>query len=266
MTTLQDLKAEYQARLDFKAIEQAEQDTQREALRQLKLDGLKPRIITWIANREGVDEVELSQYGEVTGDWSEWNNRYDSIKFTLTFLDHQPVSFYFYENAEGKVLPKINPRWSVDQSGKNPETLGEALTLAAQVYQQNQEYLEREEADSLLYEAQKVDKEDRKAREQKQQQDTLIELAKDPVAFLLLKLFAEIQAERANLRNEMDGLNEAMSNADYYYDEIMTGSRRKIEQERQEVERVKDALRQAQDEVVDLGDELRKAKKQGGGW
>ena len=263
MSTLNELKAEYQAKLDTQVAEQAEQDTQREALRQLKLDGLKPRIITWIANREGVDEAELSQYGEVTGDW----NIYEDTKlhyaiFTLTLPEHQPVTFVFYEDNEGKVKPN-QKWWKVGQSGRSLDTLGEALTLAYQIYQDNQAYIARETVESQEYEASQTAKKEQDAREQKQQQDILIELAKDPVTFLLLKLFAEIQSERANLRNEIDSLNEAMGNADYHYDEIMAESRRKIEQERQEIGRVKDTARNLQYQVDDLENELTKAKKRG---
>ncbi len=165
MTTLNDLKTEYQTKLDRAIAEQARREQETETMRQLKLDGLRPRIITWIAQHEGiVDTTELSQYGEVMGDWDSYEaTKLRYATFTLTLPEHQPVNFTFYEDKEGRLHPS-NKWWKVDQSGRSHDTLGEALTMAAGVYQKNQEWLEKEEADSLLYEAQKVDKEDREAR------------------------------------------------------------------------------------------------------
>ena len=265
MTTLQDLKTEYQNKIDTQASEQARQEQEREALRQLKLDGLKPRIITWIANREGVDEAELNQYGEISADWDDWNEKMRHATFTLTLPDHQPVTFTFYEDTERAIRPN-NKWWKVDQSGRSPETLGEALTIAYQVYWDNQDYMARETVESQEYEAYHAAKREEDEREQKQREDTLIELAKDPVAFLLLELFAKIKQERVNLRDEIDNLSEALNNTEYRYDEELSATRRKIEQERQEIERVKDESSNLRYEVEDLGEELRKAKKQGGGW
>ena len=265
MTTLNDLKTEYQAKLDIRAAEQARQEQAEETLRQLKLDDLKPRIITWIANQEGVDEVELSQYGEVTGTWSEWNKRFDNITYTMTLPDHQPVSFSFYQDAEGKVLP-YNKQWNVSQTGGYHNTLGAALLLATQTFQQQKERQEKEEADSREYEARQAAKKEREQQEQAERESILTKLVKDPIAFLLLKTFVEIQQERAGVAEQVAGLEEAMGNAEYHYDNELSATRRRIEQERQEVERVKDEARSLQYKVDDLDSELQKTKRQQRGW
>ena len=259
MTTLNDLKTKYQFNLLNKAAEHARQEQAKEALQQLKLDGLKLRIIKWLAQHEGVDEAELDQ-GEVAGDWSDWNQRFDRVTFTLTFPDHQPVSITFFEDAEQKVRPNIKS-WNVQNSGHNADTLGEALVLAAQVYQEQKEYQDRKEADSREYEARQVAKKEREQGEQAERESILTKLAKDPIAFLLLKTFIEIQQERAGVAEQITSLEDAMGNAEYHYDAELSATRRRIEQERQEVDRVKDEARSLQYWVDDLDSELRKERR-----
>ena len=264
MTTLQDLKTEYQNRLDIQEVETAAQEQAKEALRQLKLDGLKPHIIKWIATQEGANEAELDQ-GEVTGDWDDWNEKLRYITITLTFPEHQPISFIFYEDADHAVQPN-SKSWKVQNSGRSCDTLGEALVMASQVYQKQKEYQEREEADSQEYKARQAAKKEREETEQTERNLTILALANDPVAFLLLKLFAEIQQERAGVAKQITSLEEAMGNAEYHYDAELSATRRRVDQERQEVERIKNEARSLQYRVDDLDSELAKTKKQQRGW
>ncbi len=94
----------------------------------------------------------------------------------------------------------------------------------------------------------------------------MTQLAQDPIAFLLLKTFAAIQQERAGLAEQVADFEEMMEYAESRNDSALSAANRRIEQERQEVERVKDEARSLQYQVDDLDSKLKKAKRQEREW
>lgn len=255
MATLQDLKTEYQKQITQREEERSAQDQAREAARQAILDNLRPRIVTYLAKQEGLDESELDQLGTLTGDWDEYprddnEQKLNRVYFTLTIPEHQKISFGFYEDKEGKIRPS-SKTWDVLHSGRRPDTLGQALVIAADGWQSEQDWQNRQAA-----------KRERDEAEQADWGRTLVELSKDPLAFLLLKTFAAIQQERAGVTERIANLEQSSESAMYYHDAELSAAREKASRYQQEAQRAEDSTRSLQYQVDDLESDLKKVKRQ----
>jgi hypothetical protein len=223
MATLQDLKTAYQKQLDQWQQENEAKERAIEAERQAILDDLRPRIISWIAKREDVDEAELNQFGTLTPDWRDnWNKqegdkkRLNNVTFTLTLPEHQGVSFSFYQDHEGKVIPN-NKAWYIDEGGRQ-DYLGPALIRAAEVWQREKEQEAKRNADNESWQKHQAEKKEQEQREQDEMQSILNQVATDPAAVLILKLFAMIQAERTGLTEKIDDLYQSVESQAYYHE------------------------------------------------
>lgn len=264
MATLQDLEAAYlnqQKEVEAQAV--AEQQALKEQRQQI-LDELKPRIINYLAKREGVDTQELDQYGSISGQWDEWGNQPTKLNraiFWLSVPDHVKVSFSFYLDTEGKLLPN-NKWWNVEDSGQSSESLGVALALAGQAWQSQKAYQEREEADSLSWKTEQAALKERKQREIDESRRIIEQVASDPAAVLLLKLFAAIQAERGQTADQIERLNEQYSDAVYHYDNQLSKAKEQAHSYQQQAEQSANNARSLEYQVSDLESNLKKAKRQ----
>lgn len=261
---LQDLKAKYQTeqeqvRVEATAAEQAEQERQ-----QAILDNLFPRIVTYLAQREGCGEEELIEFGSIAGEFQEWDDRRLSrATFTLSLPEHWPVSFSFYQDGD-KMRPGSG-YWTILNTGTYPETLGSALTVASQVYQEQKKYQEQEEQEGREYLAQKQTKQEQESQHQAELSALFAQVAQDPVALAMVKLFATIQQDRNGLNDQIADLEEAEGNARYHYEEALSEARSKTEQYRRQASQTEDTVRNLQYQVDDLESDLKKVKR-GSQW
>lgn len=266
MTTLQDLKTAYQNQLDQWEAENTASNQAREAARQAILDNLRPRVVTYLAKQEGIDESELDQLGTLTGDWDEYprddnEQKLNRAYFTLTIPEHREISFGFYEDKEGKVRPSSRA-WDVQNSGRNPGTLGQALVIAADAWQSGQEYEATQAAEEQDWQNRQATKKEQEQREQSELQNILTQIATDPAAVLILKLFAAIQQERTGVTEQIANLENSAEGAMYYHEAEISAAREKAHRYQQEAQKAEDGARSLQYQVDDLEDDLKKAKRQ----
>lgn len=266
MTTLQDLKTAYQNQLDQWEAENTARDQAREAARQAILDNLRPRVVAYLAKQEGVDESEFDQLGTLTGDWDEYprddnEQKLNRVYFTLTIPEHQKISFGFYEDREGKIRPS-SKTWDVPNSGRHPGTLGQALVIAAETWQSEQEYEATQAADEQDWQNRQATKKEQEQREQSELQSILTQIATDPAAVLILKLFAAIQQERAGVTEQLTNLEQSAESAMYYHEAEISATREKAHRYQQEAQKAEDSTRSLQYQVDDLESDLKKAKRQ----
>lgn len=259
MTTLLELKTKYQEiqaaeQREYAAREQAREDHQQEVLAELFLP-----ICTYLAERESVDRAELVQYGRIEGDWYS-SGQLNYVTFHLELPGHQVVSLRIsYPND----LPNNDrAEWRIDNYN-NYQQLGEALIRAEWLYRQQK----ADEEHDVQRQAERRQVEVVKAIQAKRQnaakQRVFDQIASDPAALLLLKLFVQIQHDRDALNDQIESLEEANANADYWHGEELATAQRKAEQAQRDASEAVDRTRSLEYEIDDLESKLKKVQRSG---
>jgi len=257
MTTLIELKTKYQVEAaelqrQFAAKEQALEDHRQEVLAEAF-----PAVVEYLSQREGIDQEELKRHGHIEGDWYS-SGQLNYAIFHLEVPEHAPmkIRLYMANLAENNGQAE----WNIDRYNSYRQ-LGEALMCASELYQ-NQQTEEQREAEREVKAQQREEiKAAKVSRRNAAKQRTFDQLANDPAALLLLKLFAQIQKDREALDEQIESLEEANASARDWHGEVLANTERKFKEVQQEISEVESRNRLLQDDVYGLEDQLKKAKR-----
>jgi hypothetical protein len=258
MTTLIELKTKYQEQAaelqrEYAAKEQAREDHQQEVLAETF-----PKVVEYLSQREGVDQDDLTKYGRIEPDWYS-SGELHHVVFHLELPEHAPMYIRLY--VEKGLTENTRAEWVTDNYNSYRH-LGYALLQAAKMYQQEKEDYQRTAEKVIERSERKLAVATAANRRNAAKQRIFDQLANDPTALLLIKLFAQIQQDRGALDEQIDSLEQASANAEYYHGEALANVERKIKEVQREATEASDRTRSLQYEVDDLDAKLKKASRQ----
>lgn len=262
MTTLHELKAKYQEAEAARQREYAAEEQAKEDHRQEVLAETLPKVCEYLSEREGVDQADLFRYGRIEGDWYS-SGGLNNVVFYLDLSEHCPVFIRIYVQHLTTDKDRVDrANWHIGDYD-NYGQLGDALSRASEMYQRQktEEAREAEQETKIdkLLEAEAEKEQQRNAAKQR----IFDQVARDPTALLLLKLFIQIQQDRDALNGELANAEAAVANAEYWHGEELANVRSKADQAAREASEANSRTQSLQYEVYDLEDKVKKAKRQG---
>lgn len=262
MTTLHELKTKYQEaeaarQREYAAKEQAKEDHRQEVLAETL-----PKVCEYLSEREGVDISDLMRHGRIEGDWYSP----DDLNYVTFYLE---LAYHWQVSIRLRIQDLTNNtrvEWQVDNNYNSYQQLGNALLKAAELYERYQ----TEQAQEIEDKIEKRQWDETKATEAKQRnaakQRIFDQIANDPTALLLIKLFAQIQQDRNALADQISSLEAYNADAEYWHSEALSRVRSKAEQAAREASEANSRTQSLQYEVYDLEDKVKKAAKRQSSW
>lgn len=261
MTTLLELKTKYEEEQAARQRAYDKEVVAEEAQRAAEVVALFPDVCSYLAGREGVDIAELVQYGRLEGDWYS-SGQLSYVTLYLELPDHEQVYVKIY-NPDNLTEDERRLEWRAGPDSYNHyRQLAPALIEAAKNYQKRLEYEQQEAHEAEEYQIEQALKAHEARRTENEKQQLFDQIAGNPAALLLLKLFVQIQRDTDSFDSQIASLESAQEAAAYWHEEALENAHRKI---RATQEAADDANRRAdslQYENYDLEDELKKAERQ----
>lgn len=227
MTSLQ--KLEGQARVHV-LIDLAEKEASRDAwlieyyiTETLVLDA----VVAAIAAEYAIADSALQQHGSASIGPAEWGDQnWEAVaglkwpwrvEYTLSLPEHTKVTRSYVLVRGEPVTYRQDGRWNVDgakdEYGRNSSyftNLGDALLAAANAYAEQERWEQARQDEDVRREQRKAERE-AKARDERQ---ALLDILEgDQVAIALVKVFAALQDDREEWRQELDSAQWALENA-----------------------------------------------------
>lgn len=258
MKTLTELKTEYTEAQAAQERAYKEEEAELQGKQAAEVMTRFPDVCSYLARREGVDISELVQYGRIEGDWYS-SGELDSVTFFLALPEHSEVSIRLWNPND---LPAHdNAKWKADRYNSYLR-LAPALIRAAEEYQGQVEYEQEQAHEAEEYQIEKALKAHEARRDENEKQQLFDQIAGNPAALLLLKLFIQIQKDAEAFDSQIASAEAAQADAEYWHEEQMATAQRKIREaasEADEANRIKQSLEY---ERNDLEDRLSKVRRQ----
>jgi hypothetical protein len=257
MTTFTELKIEYQDKIRQAEDMRIARDEEIQAKQKAVLDNLFPAVCEFLAGYTGADISEFKLFGKLEGNWR-GNTGLNSIVFHLNIPDHFGLSTVL--NQVDDLSKNTTLKWRVDQYNSF-DNLGEALDCAAKSWWRQAEEEIREAEYMVEKEAQRRKKATAKVQEDDKLRSLFDQVSGDPVAVTLLNLFTKIQADRNTLTGQIEEIERAYSNAEYYHGEAESAARRKADDAQREAAEARRLAESVRYEVDEMEAKFKKAQR-----